>query len=383
MTRHNAVALHLSGFVAAFREKLARQEAGRFEVLLARLHLRFSPSARFRIYRMLARLIEAEIDARTALEFVFEVTSNDGANPNELDAIAVRHWIAAYREHGNLAEAMTGWIPTQEVLLIEAGERAGRFQHALKVMLQLNDRISAIRGQIAGKLAYPVVAALMLCGVLYYLSNNFLPAIVQVAPSTMQWTGTAATVVGLLEWAQLWLIAALVGAAALVVLIFATLPFFCGPVRRVLDRIAPWSVHRFTTGVGFLAGLLVLLESGRSLTDALMLIRPNASPYLAATLDRVQRSVREGEDFGTALAQTGEQFPDLELIKEIQIYSRIGRLEENLLPLVQSWMETATGKALRQITVLSNLVLFAAFGVLGLTFNGFYDIISQLTQGAK
>lgn len=369
--------------IAQLRGRLARQSGGQAEIFIAKAYLKLAPDARFRIYKMLARLIEAEIDARTALEFVYDVVSNDGAKPNELPAIAVRHWLEAYREHGSLSEAVTGWVPAQEVLLIEAGERSGRFQHALSIMLDLNDRMSAIRGQLASKLAYPVASLLMLCGVLYYLSTNFLPAILQIAPKTMHWSGSAEIVVSLLQWAELWLLPVVFGAIALLIGIFATLPYFRGPVRRLFDGVPPWSVHRFTSGVGFLSALLVLMESGRGLTDALALIEPNASPYLARTLDKISKAMREGEDFGAALASSGERFPDHELIKEIQVYSRIGRLEENLLSLVRSWMESATQRSLRQISLLSNLVLTGSFGLLALTFNGFYDIINQLTQGAQ
>jgi type II secretory pathway component PulF len=351
-----------------------------FEVRFAKLWLRIFPNNRFRIYKMLARLLDAEIDARTALEFIYDVVSNDGRKKGEPDAVAVAHWLRAYQEHGQLSDALVGWVPQTEVLLLEAGERSGRFQHALGVMLRLNEKMGAIRGQIMGKLAYPLALSLMLAAVLYYLSTTFMPTIVAMKING-QWTGTGATIVALLTWVKSGLIPLLLAIAALIVAVFLTLPIFRGRARIIFDWLPPWSIHRFTSGTGFLTALLVLMESGRGLLDAITLVRPSASPYLAEKVARIEGAIREGHDFGRALAASGDQFPDSVLIKEIQIFSHIGRLDEGLLSVVEQWMDTATTRALAQISMLGMGLMFSTFAVLGFVMTGLYDMIGQLKQG--
>ncbi|WP_206245877.1 type II secretion system F family protein [Novosphingobium terrae] len=371
----------LSETIRKFRSSLAEKSGGELEVKLAKLYLIAFPATRYKIYSMMARLLDADIDSRTALDFIYDVVSNDGRNPNEMESIAVRHWIASHREHGRLSEALHGWVPTSEVLLLEAGERSGKFQQALTVMLRLNDKMSSIRGTIIGKLAYPSGTLLMLCGVIYFLSIKFMPPMIAIKGDNAMWMGSAAQTVAFLTWSETWMVPTLAGFFGIVALIFFTLPRFRGGLRAMLDRFPPWSVHRFITGTGFLTATLVLMESGRGLVDSLALTRPNASPYLASKIDKIEAEMREGADFGGALLASGENFPDRELIKEIQIYERIGRLDEGLLAVVERWMESATAKVNRQITLMSNLVLFSTFGVLGFVFNGIYDIISQLKQG--
>lgn len=363
------------------KTRLAQASGGEMEVLIAKAYLRLFPGKRYRIYRMLARLLDADIDSRTALDFIYDVVSNDGHNPNELDAIAVRHWVASHREHGRLSEAITGWVPASEVLLIEAGESSGQFQHALEVLLRLNDRLETIRGQIIGQLAYPVGCALMLCGVIYFLSVKFIPPLLAIRGPGATWTGTAASAVSFLTWSQHSLIPTVFGVFALGAAIFFSMPYLRGPLRNILDKAPPWTVYRFMSGTGFLTSILVLMEGGRGLVEALSLTRPHAPPYLATKITNIQRHMREGSDFGSALIAAGDHFPDRELIKEIQIYDRIGRLHEGLLVIVERWMADSTTRVNQQIGLLGNLVLFGSFSLLGFVFNGLYDIINQLKQG--
>lgn len=366
--------------VAGLRARLAAVSAGDLEVGVSRLYLRLFPGARYRIYRMLARLIDAEIDSRTALDFIYAVLSNDGQNPGEFSAVAVRHWIAAHREHGRLSETLDGWVPSAEVLLIEAGERSGRFSQALGVMLRLNDKVGAIRSQVIGKLTYPVSMSLLLGAVIVYLSTEFVPPLVAIH-GDRPWYGEAAQAIAFLKWAQFGAPLTLAVLVLVVAAVSFTLGRFHGPLRTLLDVVPPWSVHRVVVGTGFLAAVIVLMESGRGLVEALDLTRLGAPPYLAVKIDKVRAAMREGEDFGAALLKTGDQFPDRELIKEIQVFDRIGRLDEGLMNIVETWMADATQRVNGQISVLSNLILVGAFSVLGFVFNGVYSIISQIQQG--
>jgi type II secretory pathway component PulF len=366
--------------LARLRGRLASVSAGELEVSVARLYLKLFPAARYRIYRMLARLIDAEIDSRTALDFIYAVLSNDGKNPGEFGAVAVRHWIAAHREHGRLSETIDGWVPTSEVLLIEAGERSGRFSQALAIMLRLNDKVSSIRGQVIGKLTYPLSMSLLLGGVIYFLSTQFVPPLAAIH-GDRPWIGEAGQAIAFLKWAQWGVPCTLAALVAVTLGIALTLGRFRGPARTMLDAVPPWSVHRVVSGTGFLAAVIVLMESGRGLVEALDLTRLGAQPYLAVKIDKVRAAMREGEDFGAALLNTGDQFPDRELIKEIQVFDRVGRLDEGLLNIVETWMAEATVRMNGQIGMLSNLIMVAAFSVLGFVFNGVYSIIGQIQQG--
>lgn len=357
------------------------QSAAAINLALARVSFKLFSEQRFKIYRMLARLIEADVDARSALEFIYDVQSQDGRKPDNLQAIAVRQWLDAHREHGRLSEALQGWAPPSEILLIEAGERSGRFREALDIMIRLNGKMAAIRTSIISKLAYPVIVSIAITAVIYYLAVSFMPQILALNGSDTPWLGSAASAVSFFDWAANWLIPTAVGIVGAIVTVFATLPIFRGRARVFLDRLPPWSVHRFVTGTGFLSAVLILMASGKSLVDAIALTRHNASPYLQIKIDRIAATMREGEDFGAALLASGENFPDLELIKEIQLYTRIGRLDEGLVSVVETWMADATTRVTRQIGILANCTLLAAAMLLAFVFNGFYAIINQVSQG--
>ena len=354
---------------------------GALETAVAKLYLKAIPSVRYKIYSMLARLLDAEIDARTALEFIYEVQSSDGKNPNELSAVAVRHWTQALLEHGRLSQALDGWVPLAEILLIEAGEQSGRFSQALGVMLRLNEKVGSIRSQVIGKLTYPVIMTLGLAGTIVFLSTSFVPPLVAIHGSDKPWFGQAAQTIAFLQWSRWGVPITLAGLVLAMIVIGATLGRFSGQMRILLDSWPPWNVHRVITGTGFLAAVIVLMESGRGLVDAVDLTRLGAPPYLAVKLDKIRAAMREGHDFGTALLHTGDQFPDRELIKEIQIYDRIGRLDEGLYNIVETWMADVTVRVNRQIGLVSHLIMVGAFSLLGFVFNGVYAILGQIQQG--
>lgn len=351
------------------------------EMTVAKLYMRLFPKARFRIYSMLGRLLAADIDARSALEFIYSVMSSDGKRPGEFEAVAVAAWFNAFKEHGRIAESVAGWVPQNEILLLEAGERSGKFQQALTVMLRLNEKMSSIRGMIIGKLAYPVVTGVLLCGVLHFMATDLIPPMVEMKGGPGLFTGSASTVVSLMAWVKDWMIPTGIGIVALIVVTLATLSRFRGPFRAYFDKFPPWATHKFMSGTTFLSAILVLMESGRGLVDSIALVKPNASPYLSQKLERIHGELLEGAEFGEALAAGSDSFPDDELIKEIQIYGRIGRLDDGLLAVVEQWMETATAKTATQISFVGMIIMALSFAAIGLVFTGLYDIIGQLKQG--
>ena len=367
------------------RKKVAKQDGIPLpkpaEITIAKAYLKVFPKTRYRIYGMLGRLLAANIDARSSLEFVYDVLSVGGTRPGEFDAVAVACWINAFKEHGRIAESVTGWVPQNEILLLEAGERSGKFQQALEVMLRLNKKMSVVRGMVAAKLAYPVATGLLLCGVMHFMSTDLIPPMVDMKGGPGAFTGSASTVVSMMDWIRNWMIPTGIGIVSIVAIILTTLPRFRGPARNLLDKLPPWSTHRFLSGTSFLSALLVLMESGKGLADALSLVRPNASPYLAAKIEHIELQMREGSEFGEALSNSSDQFPDVELIKEIQIFGRVGRLDEGLLSVVEQWMDSATSKMGAQIAFVGMIIMAASFMTLGLVFTGLYDIIGQLKQG--
>ena len=351
-----------------------------FKIKAAKLYLRFSSAERYRFYRTYGRLLDADVASRDALEFIYIIVSQDGEKPSNMMAIAVAQWLRGLREHGRLSLAVTGWVPRQEVLLIEAGEKSGKFGKAMGIMLELNEKMGEVRGKLASKLPYPIFSALVLAGIIYFMSTEFLPMILTSKPAD-QWTGSAGSTVHFLQWAQSGLGPSLFAIVAALIGIIATLPYFTGSVRTWCDRLPPWSIHRFLTGTAFMTAVLVYMESGRNLREALELSRENTSPYLVGKINRSLRLVREGIGFGKALQASGENFPERELIQEIQLFEKLGRLDEGLGLIVTSWITDATERMQTQVGILSQAIMMVNFTVLGFVFNGYYDIMNQLSQG--
>lgn len=100
----------------------AMKSLGTVEVYYAKIICRLSNATRLKLYRKLASLLRNRFSLMNALDMIHEGASNGGKNPKEPMAIAIAAWGQALQNGKPFSEALRGWAPNQERLMLSVGD---------------------------------------------------------------------------------------------------------------------------------------------------------------------------------------------------------------------------------------------------------------------
>lgn len=210
-------------------------------------------------------------------------------------------WIAhAYRsisrrlEGGKaLSEALAPFIPVEEMLTIEAGEKGVTVEGKLKLSLAIesarmqkragDDMKKAVNGAMAEPMTQLVI--FIITSIVY--GKMIWPAMLEQFPDHF-WPSWCLPIVYFQLWtANNWIV---IGAlCGLVILYYWSLPNWSGKGRQFLDRFPPYSVYRDRMASALLGVLGGLLHGGLTLEEALRRVEPRSTPYLRSHVRRMIR----------------------------------------------------------------------------------------------
>lgn len=351
--------------------------ASDFEVKFAQLQL--SSNARLRLYRKISGLLSNGVSLQQALDKIWEQASRGGKKPGLPVAMAVDAWRRAYREGKPFGQALEGWAPVSERMLVEAGEAGSRLDEALQSVIKLNINSAKIRGALIGGLAYPVILLLALGGILYLFGTVVLPSFETILPKE-RWTGLAAGLAALVVFADNYLIPTALLIIIAFVLWIVTLPRWTGTLRSSFDRFPPWSLYRLVAGGGFLMSVAALVGAGVAIPEVLRKLRRQANPWMQVRIDAALREVNQGANLGEALHRTGHGFPDPEIVDDLRIYASLASFDESLQVVADEWIDTGVEKISNQARILNSLMVVAMGFTIMFLVGGLYAIQNQLTQ---
>ena len=239
----------------------------------------FGMTGRVRIYEQLQALLEGDLKLDRALDAIWDRASKQGRSPTSVDAIVVNAWRQEYRKAASLAEAVKGWVPVRDQMLIEAGELSGDLVGTLAELQEVNQSVSRMKGELTGALVYPLVLFAAIIGIIYIFGSAVIPEFAAILP-VEEWTGIAATMAGLATFTQTMLVPSLLGVVTVITLLSLSMSRWRGFLRTRFDKLPPWSLYRLFQGVAFMLSLSALLRAGVHLPVALARLRDNANPWL-------------------------------------------------------------------------------------------------------
>lgn len=100
----------------------AMRQLNSIEVYYAKLICNFSNQTRLKIYRKIASLMRNRFSLMNALDMLHDGVSNGGKNPSEPMAIAIASWAKALQNGLPFSEALKGWAPDRERLMLSVGD---------------------------------------------------------------------------------------------------------------------------------------------------------------------------------------------------------------------------------------------------------------------
>ncbi len=345
----------------------------------AKFMVKSSNTERLKFYKKLAALLRNNFTLMASLDRLWNIASVNGKKPSEPMAIAISSWQRGLENGETFGDALGNWVPAREKLMLTVGDVA-RLEKALVHVIKVSDGSSRIIGPIISAFAYPLFLLVLVFLILIMVSLYLVPPLTEAAGKKIIWTGTALTLAGVSDFMALywWLFPIVI--IVIVAAIAITMPIWTNRFRVIFDKFPPWSLYRMFTGVSWLLSLSSLVKSGTPISKALGILKDNSSPYLADRIGKVLSFVSEGENLGNALYLSKQNFPDTELIGDLQIYSELDNFEEALENVADGFLEDSIKKIESIANILNSVAILLIAVVIAWVIFGTFEMQEQLTQ---
>lgn len=233
---------------------------------------------------------------------------------------------------------------------------------------------------IVGAVAYPSFLFMMAVLIVYGIGVYMVPPMVDAAPD-VRWTGMARDLVDLSTWIQEYWIVAFSALPIVMATIYLTISIWTGVIRAFFDNLPPWSLYKVFTGISWLLALSALVKGGTPVSTAMRALRRDASRYLKERIDKTLVFINNGDNLGQALAKTGLDFPDREIIGDLKIYSELDNFEEALENLANEWLEESVYLIEQKASILNMVALLSIGGAIAWAVMGVFQMQDQITSG--
>lgn len=343
--------------------------------------LLFGKKARIRVYRQLERMMRNNIQIPVALDTVYDRASRKGTKPTAPEAIIIDRWRRSVHTSGVLGPGLDGTIPLNEQMLIEAGEVSGDLPKALADVVEIAQSQGKIRNALIGGLAYPAFLVLALIGMCWMFSIYVIPPFEMALPMD-RWTGTAASLAYFSELTRSGTLPLLVFLVLAVIGYGYSASRWTGALRTRFDRFPPWSMYRLFVGSGFMLSLSALIKADIATPKALEKLDETASPYLSERIRAILRNVSSGLDVGSAMHETGQNFPDPEIVADLKVYGPLPNFEHALDQTAKEWIEESATRISAQAKAMNSIVLILLALVIGWIAGGLFDLMNQIGSAA-
>ena len=354
--------------------------ASNFEKKFAKFSV--NTKARLRLYKKIAGLLSNGVSLQAALDVLWDQASKGGKKKGDPIAIAIDSWRSSYRNGKPFGQALEGWAPLGERMLVEAGETGSRVDEALLNVIRLAESSQAIKGALIAGLSYPGVLLLMLGGMLYLFGVQVIPNFGALLPPE-EWTGLAAGMRVMSHIATNYLGPAAIGLVLFIIIFTITAPRWTGPIRTFFDKIPPWSIYRLVEGGGFLMAVAALVTIGVAVPEVPCKLRRNSTPWMRERIDSALRYVNSGANLGEALYRGNYGFPDPTLVDDLRIYASLSSFDESLKAVADEWIETGVDQIKAQAKILNTLAIFLIGITIMTLLGGLFNLQSQITQAAS
>lgn len=351
--------------------------AGSFEKWFVKMQ--FGSKMRTRVYRKLNRFLGNSVSLATALDIMYNHASEDGRKPKNPQAIILDDWRRKVRNGKSFGKAIQDWVPDSDRLVIEGGEIAGNLSVAIEKAVLISGSSKKIKQTLVTGLAYPVLLIMVAIGFMVMFGVQVVPSFEEILPRD-RWTGVGAQMAVMSDFVNYYLFPAVAVLAALVVLIFVTMPRWTGQTRARFDRYPPWSLYRLIIGSGFMLTVSGMIKSGIPIPTILQMLQRGSSPWYAEKLSRTLYHVNNGHNLGEALHRTKFQFPDAETVQDLRSYASLNKFDETLDKLGTEWLEDSVLKIEQQTGILRNISFIILGGVFAWIASGIFSLQQQITS---
>lgn len=351
----------------------------KLDLLYAKLVFKTDTEKRMAISRKIASLLRNNFTLMDALHRIEMIESHNGRKPNEPFAIAMRE-IQQNLERGmTFAQATEGWVPSEETLLLTSGN-VSSLLISLENVGRVVNGINRIKRAMWTAIAYPLFLFFLTVAIIVMVGVYLVPPLVEAAGSAIVWRGTAASLVAVSNFAgKYWYIIAMIF-LVLVSFVWISMPIWTGRLRTLVDKLPPYNTYKLQVSVSWLMSLAAMVSAGVSVPDAMRLLADSSNKYLADILDEALHNIANGENLGNALAMTGKNFPNEEIIGDLMIYADMNDFDKNLDQIARDYMEESVRKMESMSSALNSIGIILVSVIIGWVVLGTFQMQEQITS---
>lgn len=349
------------------------------EIAYAKFMTRHSTNERLRMYRKLASLLRNRFSLMDALERLYGIASKNGKDQHETMGIAITNWMRSLQNGESFSVALRGWAPQSELLMLSVGDIANLDQ-ALDNLIKVVEGVKRMKEPVVSAISYPMFLLFLTTLIIYAVGAYMVPPMTEAVPNLV-WRGQAKTLVGLSEWVQNNTLLLFLTMPIISAFISWTLPRWKGRMRARFDNVPPWSIYRIFVGVSWLMSLAALVKAGTPVSKALRVLRSDANPYLLYRIERALFFVNSGDNLGDALYKTNLNFPDREIVGDLQIYAELDNFQLALDQLANEWLEDSVRNIEQKASVLNMVAILLIAAIVAWVVMGTFDMQDQMVAG--
>ena len=267
-------------------------------------------------------------------------------------AIAIANWGKALQNGLPFSDALKGWAPDRERLMLSVGD-VSDLESALLNLIKVTEGSKKMIRPIIGAITYPSFLFMMSVLIIYAIGVYMVPPMLEAAPN-VRWRGMARDLVDVSDWIQKnWLFAFSI-LPVIAGIIYFTIGNWTGRLRATFDHIPPWSLYKIFTGISWLLALSALVKSGTPVSTSLRALRRDASRYL--------------------------QERDPEIINDLKIYSELDNFEEALDKLATEWLDESVYLIENKASIMNMVAILTVAGIVAWAVMATFEMQDQITS---
>lgn len=333
----------------------------KLDLWYAKINFRLNTDKRIAIYHKLASLLRNDFTLMNALNRLEMIESGGKKDSSEPFAIVMRQWQKNLELGMSFSDSTRGWVPFDETLLMTSGN-ISNLVVALENVNRIVSATQRIKRAMFAAIAYPLFLFLLTFLIIVMVGIYLIPPLVEVAGNNIVWRGVAASLVWCSDIAGTYWLPFLIVFIGLIGAIYVSLPNWTGKFRNIFDRFAPWSIYKIKTSVSWMLALSAMVSVGITIPDAMRMLADNSNKYLQDILEKTLHYIANGDNLGTALVNSGKNFPNSEIIGDLTIYADMNDFDKNLSNIANEYLENSV----REMESVSNAL--NTFGIMLISF---------------
>ncbi|HNY25141.1 MAG TPA: type II secretion system F family protein [Alphaproteobacteria bacterium] len=350
----------------------------KLDLLYAKLLFKINTEKRMATYRKLSSLLRNDFTLMEALGRIEQIESRGGIKPNEPFAILMRAWQKNLERGQSFPEATRGWVPTEETLLLTLGD-VSKLSIALDNITRVTDGSQKMKRAIFSALAYPLFLLALTIGIIVMVGMYLVPPLTEAAGTEVVWRGSAASLVWVANFStQYWPAFVTVFFGAIIIIWFS-LGNWSGRIRNLFDGLPPWNMYKIQVSVSWLMSMSSMVASGCTVPVAIKMLADNSSSYLKNILNLTLHFIANGDNLGTALANTGRNFPNDEIAGDLAIYADMNSFDQNLSKIANDYLDESVRKMESISNTLNSVGVLLISLIIGWVVFGTFQMQDQIT----